>query len=104
MSGSNESLKNPEIHVTLEKLRQIAESLRSLGFTINERVISYDELSQPTASAGFPIEVERNIRASYSRDRGLRIWFTNEFQEPSHPKRLEVIQKLKEQGLWNTEN
>ena len=100
---SIEFSKESKIQESSSKLQKISECLSSSGIDMDKRVNYKDQLSKPTAIAGFPIDVDRNIRASYSIDRGLRIWFTNEFQDPSHPRRLEMIHKLQEQGLWNQE-
>ena len=61
-----------------------------------------ERLKDPTAEMGFPVVRDGvdGIRVSYSKRRGLIVWFTNGFEDPEDPKRKEVTEKLKKAGLF----
>ena len=88
-----------------ECLEQIARILRESGLNVIDRSISIERLKNPTAEMGFPIvrDGADGIRISYySRKsrKGLKVWFTNGFEDPENPKRKEVTEKLKKAGLF----
>ncbi len=96
-----EKTKEQLLYEALEKLQRTAEILRDLGFDVIDRFINIDTLSRPTAEAGFPVvnDGAQGIRVSYSQRRGFRIWFTNGFENPDSPRRQEVEERLRAEGL-----
>ncbi len=98
-----EQEKNREqlLYEALEKLQRTAGILKELGFDVIDRFINIGTLSRPTAEAGFSIvnDGAQGIRASYSLRRGFKIWFTNEFEDPNNPKRQEVEERLRAEGI-----
>ena len=103
----SESVKGNESEQKLlesfNRLRQIANILREMGFKVIDTMITLDRLKDPTSIAGFPIvrDGADGIRASYTKRRGLIIWFTNGFEDLDNQKRQEVQQRLRKEGLWN---
>ncbi len=83
------------------RLQNIAAALREIGFRVIDRFISPDMFADPSSEMGFPIVRDGGdgIRASYSKRDGLRIWFTNGFEDPDNPRRKEAEDRLKELGL-----
>ena len=103
-----ESAKNQEsnqkfLSEAFDQLQKIASVLREMGFDVADGLITLNRLKDPTSEMGFPIVRDGvdGIRASYTNRRGLVIWFTNGFEDPNNPKRQEVMQRLKKEGLWN---
>lgn len=103
-----ESVKSNESEQKLldafDRLQKVAHILREMGFKVIDDLITLDTLKDPTSMAGFPIVRDGvdGIRASYTNRRGLIIWFTNGFEDPDDPKRQEVTQRLKKEGLGNS--
>lgn len=85
-----------------QKLQKIVEVLRNMGFTIMDHLITKEILKSPTAFMGFPLVSDgaNGIRASYSKDEGLKVWFTNGFESLANSQRQEEVKKrLEEEGL-----
>ena len=91
--------ENPE--QALERLQKIAEILKEMKLNVIDRAVTLERLLDATAEIGFPIvrEGSNGVRASYSKRDGLRIWFTNGFDDPSNLTRQEITKKLKAAGL-----
>ena len=89
------------LNEALTKLQKTADILRDLGFDVVDRFINIDTLTRPTAEAGFPVvnDGAQGIRVSYSPRRGFRVWFTNGFEKPDNPRRQEVEECLRAEGL-----
>ncbi|MDD4477123.1 MAG: hypothetical protein PHY40_03110 [Patescibacteria group bacterium] len=83
------------------RLQKIIKILREMGLRIVKNPITIDTLYSPTSEIGFPIvrDGANGIRASYSKIDGLKIWFTNGFEEPDDPKRQEIEKRLKKEDL-----
>ena len=96
---SNES--EQKILEAFNRLQKIAHILGEMGFQVLNSMITLDRLKDPTSEMGFPMVRDGvdGIRASYTKRQGLVIWFTNGFQDPDNPKRQEVEQRLKKEGL-----
>ena len=81
----------------LDKLQRAANILREMGLEVIDRFITEDRLV-----SGLPFPIVRDgvdgIRAEYSKRRGLKIWFTNGFEDPNNPKRREIEKRLNEAG------
>ncbi|HEY4497863.1 MAG TPA: hypothetical protein VJC20_03885 [Candidatus Paceibacterota bacterium] len=98
--------RNPEfaaeqkMHDDFERLQNITKVLEEMGFQVIEHPTP-DILENPTSEAGFPIVRDGldGIRASYTKDRGLVIWFANSFEDRDNPRRKEVVERLNEEGL-----
>jgi hypothetical protein len=93
----------PEQFPVSEALRQLqyaGDILREMGLRVIERNL-VDREDDFARGAPFPIVRDGldGIRASYSKSRGLKIWFTNGFEDPKNPKRQEIAQRLREAGL-----
>ena len=86
-----------------ERLQRIVEVLREMGLHPTDHLISEDILRNPTSEAGFPLVSDglNGIRASYKKDQGLVIWFTNSFENPDDLRRQEVVKRLQQEGLYN---
>ncbi len=95
-----EKEKNQTYEEAFERLKAIAEFLREKGFDVTDRLITLTNLQRPMAELGFPIVSDGadGIRASYSKNRGLIIWFTNGFEDPENTQRKEVEEFLKNNG------
>ncbi len=72
-----------------------------MGLQVIDNSITVDRLQNPTSEMGFPIAKDGfyGIRASYLKREGLKIWFTNGFEDLKYPKRQEVEKRLKDAGL-----
>ena len=83
------------------RLQDIAEVLREMGLRVIDSNVTIDRLKNPTSEMGFPIvrDGADGIRASYSKREGLKIWFTNGFENPANPRRQEAEAKLRKMGL-----
>jgi len=83
--------------LAFEQLLQIAEILRSMGLDVIDRLIKKEYMHH----AGTPLVSDGldGIRFSYNRVNGLRIWFTNGFENWDDSKRVEVVKKISEAGL-----
>lgn len=92
-----------QLQQDFERLTQIAQILKESGLHVLDRSISMERLKDPTAEMGFPVVRDGvdGIRVSYSKRRGLIVWFTNGFEDPEYPKRKEVTEKLKKAGLFS---
>ncbi|MEK7066953.1 MAG: hypothetical protein AAB949_01090 [Patescibacteria group bacterium] len=90
-----------EFQENFNRLQKIAECLRELGLKVVDQNISEESLKSLTAKLGFPIARDGldGIRASYSKTNGLKIWFTNGFENPSDPERQRIARELDERGL-----
>lgn len=97
---NNEKSKN-RLEEDFQRLKSIAEILKEIGLRVVDDLITVDMLQGPGSEVGFPIVRDGldGIRASYSQRGGLRIWFTNGFENPGDPKRREVEKRLSEAGL-----
>lgn len=86
------------ISEAFNRLRQVADILRDMGMGVIDRLITEDNLA-----SGLPFPIVKDgldgMRAEYSRRRGLKIWFTNGFEDANNPRRQEIEQRLKEAGL-----
>lgn len=91
----------PKIQEDFVRLQNIVEILREMGFRVVNELINIDTLQSPSSEMGFPIVRDGldGIRVSYSKRRGLRVWFTNGFENPENPRRQEVEKRLREAGL-----
>lgn len=85
------------IFEALDQLQRTADILHELGLEVIDRFIE-EKFAKETA---FPIVKDglNGIRASYSKLKGLKIWFTNGFEDQNNPKRQEITRRLKEAGL-----
>lgn len=101
VSSSEHSEQGQRLGEAFNRLRSIVELLRGLGFQVIDRFISVDRLRDLTSEMGFPIvrDGADGIRVSYSKRDGLKIWFTNGFEDQENPRRKEVETRLKEAGL-----
>lgn len=97
----NEYGADQKVREELHRLQDVADILSVAGLQVIDRFITSDKLYDSTAEMGFPIVMDgaQGIRASYSKRDGLKIWFTNGFEDPNNPKRQEVERKLKEAKL-----
>lgn len=90
----------PEVPVSeaLNQLRQAVNILREMGLEVIDRFITEDRLA---SEIPFPVVMDglNGIRAEYSKRRGLEIWFTNGFEDPNDPRRLEIEKRFRENGL-----
>jgi len=102
---NNEKMtKEQLLDQAFSRILKIVEVLRSMGFRINDHLINKDIFASPTACAGVPLVADGSdsIRASYDDYYGdLRIGFTNGLENPNNPRRQEVVERLKSEGLWN---
>lgn len=101
-SGQNSEEFEQKFQQDLRRLQGIANVLREMGFRVIDDFITLESLRSRTADAGFPIvrDGADGIRVSYSeRDYGVKVWFTNGFEDPQNPKRQEVVRRLQEEGL-----
>jgi glutathionylspermidine synthase len=82
----------------LDKLRRATDILREMGLEVIDRFITDDKIA---SEMPFPIVRDRvdGIRATFSKRRGLKIWFTNGFEDPNDPERQKIEKRLKEAGL-----
>lgn len=101
MKKSESQSKTPEqapISEALDQLKRAVDILREMGMEVIDRFVTEERLR---SEMPFPIVRDGldGIRAVYSRRRGLKIWFTNGFENPNDPKRQEIEQRLKEAGL-----
>ena len=89
-----------QVQKDFERLQNITKVLEEMGFQVIEHPTP-DILENPTSEAGFPIVRDGldGIRASYTKDRGLVIWFANSFEDRDNPRRKEVVERLNEEGL-----
>ena len=94
-------LEGQKLQDDFGRLRNIAEILKGMGLQVIDQSITLDKFRDPAAEMGFPIvrNGANGIRASYSKREGLKIWFTNGFEDPENPKRKEIEERLKEEGL-----
>ena len=90
-----------QVQKDFEGLKKMIKVIGEMGFQVIERPTTPDILEDPTSEAGFPLVHDGvdGIRASYTKDRGLVIWFTNTFEDPQNSQRQEVVQRLREEGL-----
>lgn len=94
--------KEIEFEKAFQQLQNIIALLAKIGFTIPEYCYSKEKIKEYWNNKfAFPIAKEGldGIRASRSRNGEFRIWFTNGFEDPKNPKRLEITAKLREQGF-----
>lgn len=80
------------------QLQKTSEILKKIGLEVIDDLITEDELAKELP---FPIVRDGldGIRATYSKRRGLKIWFTNGFEKPDDPKRIEIVKQLQKSGL-----
>lgn len=101
----SKSLENEEESQKLQedfnRLQSIAEVLREMGLRVIDNLITIDRLQDPISEMGFPVvrDGADGIRVSYSKRDGLKIWFTNGFEDLNNPKRQEIESRLEEAGL-----
>lgn len=100
-SSDAHEMENQKLQENFNRLQSIAEILREMGLQVIDNFITIERLQNPTSEMGFPIVRDGvdGIRASYSKRRGLIIWFTNGFEDPNDPKRQKIIKRLQEEGL-----
>lgn len=101
MKKSESQSKTPEqaaISEALDQLKRAVDILREMGLEVIDRFVTEERLK---SEMPFPIVRDGldGIRAVYSRRSGLKIWFTNGFENPNDPKREKIEQRLKEAGL-----
>lgn len=98
MNFENSTNDSEKIYADFEKLRIIANLLREMGLEVIDRFVTLESLKDPMSEYGFPIV--RNgidgIRVSYFKNEGLKVWFTNGFEDPNNNLRKEIESKLKE--------
>lgn len=100
MKGIESQNKTPEPFSISEaeiRLQKIFDILTEMGLTIIERnkeKIFEGKFEYPIIEEGF-----NAIRASYSKREGLKISFTNLFEDRNKSPRKEIEQRLKELGL-----
>ena len=100
-SHNSEMMPEAQLKKDFKRLQNIAKVLGEMGFQVIEYSLLPGILENPTAEAGFPIVSHGldGIRASYTKDRGLVIWFANSFEDRDNPRRKEVVERLNEEGL-----
>ncbi len=95
---------NEKFDAAFKKLQRIHSVLKEMGFRIWDYAASVDNFrEQWNNETAFPLVWDggNGIRVSPNKRTGLMpVWFTNSFEEPSHPKRLAVEKRLKDEGLW----
>jgi len=94
-------IEQPEqfpVSEALDKLQRATDILREMGLEVIDRFITGDRLI-----SGLPFPIVKDgldgIRAEYSKRRGLKIWFTNGFEDPNNPERRKIEKRLNEAGL-----
>lgn len=103
----NEKIRSePAFHINekytqdYQQLMEIFNLLKSCGLTIPQYS---DEIIQEQWDYGntFPIANEgaQGIRISRRRRGGLTVSFTNGFENPKNPKRIEITERLREKGF-----
>ena len=94
----NESSEQFSVSKAFNQLQRAADIMREMGLKVIDRFITKDRLVNDMP---FPIvrDGANGIRATYSKQIGLKIWFTNGFENPNDPKRYEIEKRLKEAGL-----
>jgi hypothetical protein len=91
----------PEKYVkNYQQLQEIWTVLKEAGLTPTNYPPEFVEEEWNSDSA-FPLAQDgvQGIRISRSREGQLKIWFTNGFENPNNPKRIEITQKLREKGF-----
>jgi len=102
---SNFSIENTSEDQELEevygRLKDIIEALREMNFRTLDNETLLEMLQDETAGMSFPIvrEGANGIRASYSKSKGLKIFFVNKYENPENPERQTVEAVLTEKGL-----
>ena len=98
---NNNETEGQKLQQEFDRLQKIVELLKKMELQIIERSITIDRFQNPTSEAGFPIIRDGldGIRASYSKKSGLKILFTNGFEDHDNPKRKEIERRLRESGL-----
>lgn len=97
--GQKEKIKFAE---AFQQLQDILEVLEEMGFTIPDYCRSEEKIrEQYKQGYTFPIAREGldGIRAKKWRDGGIRVSFTNGFDDPDDPQRLEITEKLRAKGF-----
>lgn len=105
---SERIISNPESNekfdAAFEKLLRIHSILKEMGFRIWDYAASVDNFrKQWEAETAFPLVLDggNGIRVSSNKRTGIMaVWFTNSFEEPDNPRRMEVEKRLKAEGLW----
>lgn len=92
--------KEKGINDALKKLHEVLDCLKRMDFEICDYPDSVYEKSMEK-NVVFPIVEDglNGIRASYHDGRGLVISFTNGFEHPDDPRRREVVENLKIDGV-----
>lgn len=101
LEQNTENKAEDKLQEDFDRLQRVAKILTELGFTVIDRFISISRLQDPTSEMGFPLvrDGANCIRASYSKQKGLKIWFTNKLENPENSERQEVENRLKSDGL-----
>lgn len=100
-SGVNPETEDQKVEEEFGQLQKIMSLLKDMGFQTTDYAISVETLRDPISASEFSLVMDEDngIRASYTKRRGLRIWYTNGFEDPKNPKRQEVERRLHESGL-----
>ena len=96
---SREKMKFEE---AFAQLQNILEALKELGLTIPEYCYSEEKIKEEYESGHtFPSAREGldGIRAKRWRDGNFRISFTNGFEDPDNPERIEITEQLRARGF-----
>lgn len=83
-----------------QQLRKILEIIKSFGLTFpgySDKIVQ----NQWDMGNTFPIANEgaQGIRVTRERGGGLIVSFTNGFEDPKNPKRMEVTEELRKNGI-----
>lgn len=84
------------------QLREILDILEENGFTVPEYCYSPKKIKQNWQEKNpFPIARDGldGIRAKLMPNGKFRVFFTNGFEDPEDPKRVEITKILKEKGF-----
>ena len=81
-----------------EKLKKIGQALEEMNYTVEKYSMRREALDE---QGGLPICADGDVRFSWSKIRGLTIWFTNGMENPENPERQAIKVKLEELGLGN---
>lgn len=82
--------------------QKIVAILKNLGFETVDYLLTESEFRKKW-ELKFPVILVRDgadsIRMSIPKGGELKVWFTNELEDPRHPRRQQVVSEMVEAGL-----